>query len=208
MQFKSLKRILLPLIKGGKEWQFIDLNGKTHKPKLYFSDIQWGLIIVSMFATYKLHNGLSKDMIGYIITAFSISVSLFMSLLISIFDKYENTNLSTHQKTEQQIVRLKQKKNFFKRFISITSYLVVLSIFILILCSLNYIFDLTDNINSSQLSFNFENINLWLTIKNSTIIIYRIILSYFLLNYLVMTLFIASSAYEYYISEIDSRKIG
>ena len=49
-----------------------------------------------------------------------------MSLLVSIFDKFENTDLSISGKNEEDIVRLKQKKNFFKRFISITSYLVIL----------------------------------------------------------------------------------
>lgn len=207
MQFKSVKKILQPLIKGGQQWQFININGDESKPKFYFSDIQWFLIVVSILAIFKLQKGLSKDMVGYIISAFSISVSLFMSLLVSIFDKFENTELLPKSKTEDEIIRLIQKKNFFKRFISITSYLVVLSIFIILLCSLNYVFDLSGNINYGQLIFNIKQIDLGLTIKNSLVIIYRVTLNYFLLNYLLMTLFVTSSAYEYYISEIDKRKI-
>ena len=207
MQFTSVKKILLPLIKGGQQWQGIDINGHEIKPKFYFSNIQWVLILMSILTLLKLKTGLSKEMIGYVISAFAISVSLFMSLLISIFDKFENTDLSTKGKTEDDLTRLVQKKNFFKRFISITSYLVVLSIFIILLCSLNYIFNLTDNIDFHQFTLNFEKIDILLTLKNSLIICYRIILNYFLLNYLLLTLFVASSAYEYYISEIDKHKI-
>lgn len=207
MQFKSVKEILKPLIKGGQEWQFISINGKETKPRFYFSDIQWVLIIISALSLVKLQGGLSREMIGYIISAFAISVSLFMSLLISIFDKFENTDLSKNGKTEEEVTRLVQKKNFFKRFISITSYLVVLSIFIILLCSLNYIFNLTSNINYHQITFEIQKIDIGLTFKSLALTIYRVILNYFLLNYLLMTLFVTSSAYEYYISEIDKRKI-
>ncbi|UMQ42978.1 hypothetical protein MKS83_04635 [Chryseobacterium sp. Y16C] len=207
MQFKSVKKILFPLIKGGQEWQNININGKDEKPKFYLSDVQWFLFIISILIIFKLTKGISKDLIGYIMSAFSISVSLFMSLLVSIFDKFENTNLSILGKNEEEIVRLKQKKNFFKRFISITSYLVVLSIFIIILCSINYIFDLSLKIDLNQFTIEYDEIDIYLTIKFSLLIIYRILLNYFLLNYLFLTLFVTSSAYEYYISEINRRKI-
>ena len=142
-------------------------------------------------------------------SAFSISVSLFMSLLVSIFDKFEKSNFETKEKTEIEITRLKQKKNFFKRFISITSYLVVLSILVIILCSLTYIFNLSvRDININDFTLTLKNIDLILTIKNVLIISYRITLNYFLLNYLFLTFFITGSAYEYYISELDRRKFS
>lgn len=207
MQFKSVKRILFPLIKGGREWQFIDINGNDEKPRFFFSDIQWIIIIACILLNFKLTCGLSKEMIGYIMSAFAISVSLFMSLLVSIFDKFENTDLTTKSKTEEEIIRLVQKKNFFKRFISITSYLVILSILIILLCSINYIFAINQHINYESFTINIEQIDLKQTIISILLLIYRTILNFLLLYYLLLTLFVTSSAYEYYISEIDRRKI-
>lgn len=208
MQFKTVKRLLSPLIKGGQDWQFITLNGVEKRPKLYFSNIQWFLLVISILSLYKLTFGLSKDIIGYVVTAFSISVSLFMSLLVSIFDKFENTNFNTTNKTEAEIIRLKQKKNFFKRFISITSYLVVISILIIVLCCITYIFNMSEKeVTITSFTFEFSKINFMLTLRNGLLISYRLILNYFLLNYLFLTLFVASSAYEYYISELDRRII-
>lgn len=112
--------------------------------------------------------------------AFSISVSLFMSLLVSIFDKFENTSFESARKTESDIIRLKQKKNFFKRFISITSYLVVLSILVIILCSLTYIFNISArDIDIKSFTLTWSKINIGLTIKYGLILIYRIALNYF-----------------------------
>ncbi|MDV4129853.1 hypothetical protein CMT25_06825 [Elizabethkingia anophelis] len=211
MQFKSVKRILQPLIRGGQEWQFIDLTGKEEKPRFYFSDIQWVLIIISILSLAKLPCGLSQDMIGYIMSGFSISVSLFMSLLVSIFDKFEGTDLKTKNLLEEEITRLKQKKNFFKKFISITSYLVVMSIFIILLCSLNFIFDLTMKVDYkitlTEFARSYQDFDLSRTLSTIIVVIYRVALNYFLLNYLLMTLFVTSSAYEYYISEINRRKV-
>lgn len=211
MQFKSVKRILSPLIKEGQEWQFISLTGKEEKPRFYFSDIQWVLIIISIFSLTKLPCGLSQDMIGYIMSGFSISVSLFMSLLVSIFDKFEGTDLEIKKQLEEERTRLKQKKNFFKKFISITSYLVVMSIFIILLCSLNFIFDLTMKVDYkvtlTDFAQTYNDLDLFRTLSTFVIVIYRVALNYFLLNYLLMTLFVTSSAYEYYISEINRRKV-
>lgn len=207
MQFKSVKRILFPLIKGGIEWQFIDINGNEKKPKFFLSDIQWILLMGCIFINFKLDKGLSKDLIGYIMSAFSISVSLFISLLVSIFDKFENINFLEKNISEDNKIRLIQKKNFFKRFISITSYLIFLSILIILLCSINYLFSIDISIDYKDFVLDVCKIDIGKTIISIIILTYRIILYYLLMNYLLLTLFVTSSSYEYYISEIDRKKI-
>ncbi|KYH07088.1 hypothetical protein A1704_21805 [Chryseobacterium cucumeris] len=207
MQFENVKQLLKPLIKKGQEWQFIDINGNDKKPKYYFSDVQWVIIFTCIGSQFQLTKGLSGDVVGYIMSAFSISVSLFMSLLVSIFDKFENTDLSLRNTTDEDEIRLIHKKNFFKRFISITSYLVILSIFIIILCSLTYFFNTNNEISYHYFTVQWNEIDVLTTVRNILILLYRCTLYYFLLTYLFLTLFVAGSAYEYYISEIDRRKI-
>lgn len=209
MEWKSVKLLLKPLIGSGHDWQSIDINGHQQKPKGWLSNTQWFLLFVGGLVLFRLTKGLSKDIVGYIMSAFAISVSLFMSLLVSIFDKFQNTPFETTNLDNLEIVRLKQKKNFFKRFISLTSYLVVLSIFIVVLCSVSYIFNLpARNVRASTFTFSWKEIDWVLTFKNGLILLYRITLNYLLLNYLLLTLFITGSAFEYYMSEINRRKIA
>ena len=208
MQYSNVRSLITPLIKSAHKWQNININGVEKKPKLYLSNVQLILLLLSCAILFRLTNGISKDIIGYIMSAFSISVSLFMSLLVSIFDKFDNTKFEKGEKSEEEIMRLVQKKNFFKRFISITSYLVVMSILVVVLCSLTYLFDLSDkNISTKNLTFEWKEIDFFLTLKNITILGYRIALNYFLLNYLFLTFFITGSAFEYYMSEMNNRKI-
>lgn len=208
MQYASVKKLIRPLIKSGHEWQFISVNGIENRPRCYFSDVQWLLLLFGGLILFKLNNGISKDIIGYVMSAFSISVSLFMSLLVSIFDKFENTTFEYDNDGEEEMVRLKQKKNFFKRFISITSSLVILSIVVIILCSLSFVFNLPDKtISYRHFTLDWQKINIALTVKNGMILAYRILLNYMLLNYLFLTFFITGSAFEYYMSELNRRKI-
>jgi hypothetical protein len=208
MQLKSVKQLIGPLIRGGHAWQHITINGEEKRPLFLFSNTQWFLLLLSSLILLRLPKGISEEIIGYVMGAFSISVSLFMSLLISIFDKFENTKFEKEERTEDEIIRLKQKKNFFKRFISITSYLVILSIMVIILCSFTYLFNLSVRpVLPETLVFEFNKINWIFTFKNAALIIYRITLNYFLLNYLILTLFITGSAYDFYMSEMDRRRI-
>lgn len=208
MTYKSIRDLISPLIKGGKRWQYISLDGKETPPKYYFSGTQIVIIICCVLLAMWLKGGLSKDLMGYIISAFAISVSLFMSLLVNIFDKFEKTKFDTTLISDEEITRLVQKKHFFKKFISITSYLVILSILIIVLCSITYI--KPNNgflINYHNIALNVKKIDWFFTLKNILVILYRVSLLYFIFNYLLLTLFVAGSSYEYYISELDKIKI-
>src|SRR5687768_15905953 len=92
MQYKSVKQLIKPLLKAGHDWQSTSINGDLNRPRFYFSNIQWVLLFLSSVVLLRLTNGISKEIVGYIMSAYSISVSLFMSLLVSIFDKFENTD--------------------------------------------------------------------------------------------------------------------
>lgn len=209
MQFLSIKRLIRPLIKSGQEWQYISLNAEVkNKPKLYFSGTQLIILAICIFSIFWLKKGLDSSLMGYIISGFAISVSLFMSLLVNIFDKFEKTAFTTKGKDAEEIVRLDQKRNFFKKFISITSYLVLMSILIIVLCSFSYIHDTSRFIISlNNFCYKPAEIDYEFTLKCIFVFFYRVALNYFLLDYLLLTLFIAGSSYEYYMSELNRTKI-
>src|SRR5687767_9996767 len=108
MQLQSVKQLILPLIKGGHKWQHIDINGNGETPRFLLSGTQWFILLVSALILIRFQTGISKEIIGYVMAAFSISVSLFMSLLVSIFDKFEKTDFERFNKTEDDTVHLIQ----------------------------------------------------------------------------------------------------
>lgn len=199
---------MLPLLHHGWKWQYISINGAESKPRFYFSGVQLLGLGIALTSNLLLKTGLSKDLVGYVMSAFSISVSLFMSLLVNIFDKFEKTDFDTKNKTDEVVVRMKQKKNFFKKFISITSYLVATSILIILLCSISYMLPQAGyDLGTTAFCFKLSQIDWAITLKCMLLVLYRTSLFYFLFNYLLLTFFVAASSFEYYISELDKVKI-
>lgn len=208
MRLQSISSLVSPLIREGKRWQYINLIGEENPPRFYFSSVQFAIIVIGLLLTLLLRYGLSKDLMGYIISAFCVSITLFMSLLVNIFDKFEKTGFNTENKSDEEITRLLQKKHFFKKFISITSYLVVMSILIIALCSITYVLPSTGfAITTKNITFTLKKIDWLFTFKNIMVLTYRMCLLYFIMDYLLLTLFVAGSSFEYYISELDKVKI-
>ena len=147
MKFKSIKYYLYRLILDGHKWQYIDINGKGSKPNLYFSSIQFIFIIISITSSvFLIKNGFNKDFIGYIIASLSIFTGLFLSLILTVFDKFQKFKFDVSNITEKEKIIIIQRKNFFKQFTAITSYSILLSIICIFLLSLSLLTNLL-NIN-------------------------------------------------------------
>ena len=90
MKTNYLIYYVLKLITKGQEWQY--LNGKGDRPKLYFTQLQLIALLISILFVYTKPKGLSNEMINYVLSSLSIMTALFLSLIIIIFDKFNNFN--------------------------------------------------------------------------------------------------------------------
>lgn len=212
MKFKSVKYYLGRLILDGHKWQNIDINGVESKPKYYYSRLQYLFIVLAIGSVFLLKNGFNKDFIGYMIASLSIFVGLFLTLILTVFDKFQKVNFDKPNLSEKEKVFLIQRKNFFKQFTALTSYSILLSITCIFLLSLSL---LTDSLNRDVFDFelidslrniDFKNILIggyvWL------IIFYRILIVYFFLDFLLMVLYALTSIYNYIALEFDKKKVS
>ncbi len=210
MRSKSIKSNLTGLIKDGHKWQYTDINGKGEKPTFYFSNVQFILIALSMVCFLFL-DGFSKDFIGYIITSLSLFVGLFLTLIITVFDKFQNIKFVKPNISEQEEVKLKQTKNFFQQFTALTSYSILLSIVTIFLLSLSL---LTDFFNVDVFAFHLiSNVDQIVTetIINFLIVfsisLYRIIIVYLFLDFLLIVVYAVVSIYTHISTEYKSIKV-
>lgn len=211
MKFKSVKYYLGHLVSDGHKWQNIDINGVESKPKYYYSGLQYLFIVLAIGSVFLLKNGFNKDFIGYIIASLSIFVGLFLTLILTVFDKFQKIDFDKPNLSEKQKVFLIQRKNFFKQFTALTSYSILLSITCIFLLSLSLLTDLLNRdvfefgLVDSVKNIDFKRVLLggyvWL------IIIYRILIVYFFLDFLLMVLYGLTSIYNYIALEFDKKKI-
>lgn len=118
MKTNYLIYYVLKLITKGQEWQYKNLNGKGDRPKLYFTQLQLIALLISILFVYTKPKGLSNEMINYVLSSLSIMTALFLSLIIIIFDKFNNFNFKGEGDDEK--IHKFHMWNFFYQFNAIT----------------------------------------------------------------------------------------
>lgn len=218
MQSKSAKYYLSRLIKAGHQWQYTDVNGIESKPKLYFTRIQWFIISATLIISYFMENGFSDDFVGYIISALSIFVGLFLTLIISVFDKFQKLNLKELKDKENKgeiVISAKiktsliQRKNYFKQFSSLTSYSIIISIFCIFLLSISLLTDFFKlNLTEFVFAEKITTKSIILFFKLSAVYVYRLVILYLLTNFLLIVIYAVTSIYNLFIMELDEVKLS
>ncbi len=201
MKSKNVKYYVNRLISDGHKWQNIDVNGKESIPKFYFSNIQWAIVGISISGLFLIKNGFNKDFVGYIIASLSIFVGLFMTLILTIFDKFEKIDFNKKNKTEKEKTSLIKRKNFFKQFTALTSYSILISLTCILLLSTSMLSEVfSRNILEYEFVAKWDTISIdevLLLVENFLIVCHRIIITYLILDFLLMVLYALSSIYSY-----------
>ena len=131
---------------------------------MYFTQLQLIALLISILFVYTKPKGLSNEMINYVLSSLSIMTALFLSLIIIIFDKFNNFNFKGEGDDEK--IHKFHMWNFFYQFNAITSYAILISTSVIILLVFTLMFG--KEIDVSQYTFvsyklvTFESILLFL----------------------------------------------
>lgn len=210
----NIKDLIFRIVKDGHFWQRTDVVGKTEVLKLFFSKTQLVFIFIAVMFHFGISKSLNDSFIGYAISALSIFVGLFLTLILSLFDKFQNTFLFVPENplsTMTEDIEKIKRKNFFKQFHSLMSYAILISIFTIVLLSFKLIFNELDNcIGNYTPVFNMKLWNL-VNVKKFlflfVISIYNILVIYFLLDLILIILYGLGAIHNYLMLEYDKHKV-
>ncbi|GEM_PF-509883 len=202
----KIKTFISFLIREGHYWQYTDILGKGKKPKFFFNIAQWNIIVVSFLFVFSLPKGLNNEFIDYAITAFSIFVGLFLALILTVYDKFQRIDFTIKYNDIEKIDLLKVK-NFFKQFTAITTYCILISILSIVLLMLMTLYDFF-NLDISQYY--------WTSVSKDSLICFfklfflcfiRGVNCYFILDFILLSLYAISSMFRFINKEYDKVKI-
>lgn len=210
-KLKSFDQNLIDLLKDAHKWEYTEINDNKEKslqkkPKLFFTRFQWVLVLLSVGCTILCPNGLSSSFAGYVISGMSLFVGLLFTLVVSLFDKFNDTDFEKYKRANNADlypfgVRL---KNFFKRSIILTLYTAIIAIVCILMLALIL---MSDKMNTTIDVFNavqyYNNYGIMFCIKAIFLLVYRSVLFYLLLNFIYITKQMITSFYDYMVSEID-----
>lgn len=192
------------LIEDAHKWQKVKI-GKSNideiKTHWYsFSIAQILFIILSVLYVIFKENPFNADLIGYISAMFSIFVGLLLSLLILMFDKYQNFDFTTDGRSIRDAAYVRKLKRFFIQFNTLTTYSILIAILNIVFLLLCFIFDFF-NEKVSFLSFINEIITNkcfdWKYLQNLVILLHRATAIYFVLDFFYLLIYSLTSIYSF-----------
>ena len=202
---------LKDLIKDAHYWQYADIGDtkdkiKKKKPMFYFLKIQWFFIIIAVIYVYFISVGFNDYFAGYIITALSLLIGLSFNFILTLFNKFSNIDFEKYKEeiSIEKNVEGKKLKNFFRKTSILTQYSALLGILCIILLSMTLILpEANANIELKYLLENIRNI----CFIEIGIVLHSCLIIYFLLDFLLITVYVITAFYDYFISEINKVKL-
>ncbi len=208
---RSFDRNLIDLLSDAYKWEYTDINDNkrvslSKKPKVFLTKFQWALFMVGVLLVIFCPSAFEQDFAGYIISALSLFVGLLFTLVVSLFDKFSNTDFSKykHSVNEELYPFGVRLKNFFKKTIVLTLYIAVIAIVCILLLTFTVLCDkASTSIDVVLIISNYKSYSVAYLSKVCALVFFRLVLFYMLLNFIYITMKLITSFYDYMISEIN-----
>lgn len=191
----KLFRYLLDLRFNAKRFERTDVNGKEDVSfsGKYILNITCALI--SVIFVYLLRDGFSSSFVSFSSKTLAILIGLFMTAIIFSFNKFYERPTKEELSSEEKLWDI-QSYNYSKQFAYITSYNIVLCVFIIVALSFNTLFEKQMSVNFHEFHFNLQQIScttIWSFIKLSMVAFQRFIVLFWMQKVIYNTLFVVSS---------------
>ena len=202
-----LNKYITNLRRGAHRFEYTDINNKISNSFLDRNQRRIICIIPSLTIVLFLKNGFTQEFVAYASTAISILIGLFSANIIFILDKYKSIDKETMSalSSREKLWDI-QAYNYTKQFAYVTGYSIVLCVYVIILLSLCALFPDVFNSNLWKYKFCFNEFNyktIGLALINSSIIIQRFLVLYWLFSIAYNTLYAISSMINFTIVKID-----
>lgn len=208
---KKLIKYLTDLRKEANKWERTDINGLediSFNAKWF---LKFLFLIISVLFLYILNDGFPHFFVDFASKTLAIIVGLFMTAVIFSFNKFYEPIKKENIEIASAVEKLNDTNdfNYSKQFAYITSYNVVLCLFVLAALSLNTLFENSMNVNFEKFHFDFKNISIksiLLFLKLVLIGLQRIIVLYLMLRILFSTLYSISSMVNFMTTKLNRFK--
>lgn len=205
---RKLSKYIFELRTNANRWERIDINGNVDNSYSAMYLRKFVFCLISIAIIYKLENGFPHFFVDFASKTLAIIIGLFMTAVIFSFNKfYEPIKQSEIEKADAiQKLNDTQDFNYSKQFAYITSYNVILCLFVLAALSLNTLFEESMNVNLFNYYFKFKEIDynsVKIFLKLTFIASQRFLVLYWMLRILFSTLFSVSSMVKFMTTKLN-----
>lgn len=194
---------------NAKKSLYTNINGEEEKWSYAFIFVKLVIPLISCLIVYINQDKLMEDP-KVIVMLLSLFSGLMFGVLIKIPDKFKDLEPKVNETLTQESKR-KQIKNYLKLFMYSLSYSILVALFSIFFVILNSFFPSLIELKLSELKIveNINQIHFWTTLKGIIVILYRVLLVNYLLNFLFFIFKAVTNLYEfmlYEFSKIEEKK--
>lgn len=208
----NFRENLIDLIKKSHEYEYKEIAASRErntelKPKFFFTKIQWVILFFSLIISVAIKGSIPSEFSGYIISGLALFVGVLFTFLITIYDKFNSIDFKQyHYNTSKEQYPIGTRLiNYFKKITVLSLYATVISVFCILLLSINLLFSL--DIVNVVMAKSISEIDLFFTFKVAIVLLYKWMMFYFLLDFILIVVYIISSFYDFMISEYNSVRL-
>lgn len=191
---------------NAKKSLYTNINGEEEKWSYAYIFVKIIIPIISCLIVYINQDKLMEDP-KVIVMLLSLFSGLMFGVLIKIPDKFKDLEPKKDESKQDETKR-KQVKNYLKLFMYSLSYSILVALFSIFFVILNSFFPSLIEIKLSKFEIieNLKQIDIWTTVKVITIILYRVLLVNYLLNFLFFIFKAVTNLYEFMLYEFSKIK--
>ena len=178
--------------KKSHQLEQVDINGKEIKPsKLYLRWFLFAFITILLF--FVSINGFSERLLEYCVSALSILIGLFITILVFVSEKIPNKKEDNGNSSAKERANDIQLYNFYKQF----SFMIGRTTLLCLYCLIVVFFLIQIGVSYNPFDYSFvskidtESVCLFFKILINTIL--RILFIYWMIRIFYNTLFAVSS---------------
>lgn len=199
LNIKSIK-------KNAKKSLFTNINGDEEKWSYAYIFVKIIIPIVSCFIVYINQDKLMEDP-KVIVMLLSLFSGLMFGVLIKIPDKFKDLEPKENE-TKLEETKRKQIKNYLKLFMYSLSYSILVALFSIFFVILNSFFPSLIELKLSEFKRieNIKQLDYLTTLIVIVVVLYRILLVNYLLNFLFFIFRAVTNLYEFMLYEFNKIK--
>lgn len=192
--------------KNAKKSLFTNINGDEEKWSYPYIFVKIVIPIISCLIVYVNQDKLMEDP-KVIVMLLSLFSGLMFGVLIKIPDKFKDLEPKENE-TKLEETKRKQIKNYLKLFMYSLSYSILVALFSIFFVILNSFFPSLIELKLSRFHRiqNLKQLDYESTLIVSIVILYRILLVNYLLNFLFFIFKAVTNLYEFMLYEFNKIK--
>jgi hypothetical protein len=209
----SFKKNIKDLILDSWKYQYAEINDskksiEKKKPIMFFTNYQLILIVISIVFIFLSNKGFSNEFAGFAITGLSLFVGVFFTFVLTLYSKFQTIDFEKYKSNTSLLPIGVRLKNFYTKVTVLSLYTILLALICIVLISITLLFDFFKfDLSTTTFVINKDSIDFVLTLKSILIISYRGITMYFLLNFILIAVYLIGALYDFIISDYQKVKL-